>query len=443
MCIDVPTGVHIETNPIEPLPPPEEDPFIMCHRLTDGKILCGNETYTLVIPEHVMPLAEKLIFIGISIGLVLVAGLMSGLTLGLMSLDRMNLQILIQSGTPHQKKHAGRILPLLDYHHWLLVTLLLCNSAAMEALPIFLDKLVSEYIAIAISVTAVLLFGEIIPQAICIRFGMAVGSKTAWVVRILMWLTAPISWPLGKILDTMFGCEPAQKYQRHELRELVNMHAFEEGPLSAEECNVIMGAIDLKGKTVIDCMTPIDKVYMIDCDATINRQLIDQLNADGHSRVPVYQGNRDCLVGLLLVKKLVGVDTEKGITVHQLMREKAPMVFEDKPLYEQLQDFQTGRSHMAVVWNPKTEKVSGIITLEDLIEELLQTEIEDEADVRRNSPFKTPLLSRKKEGKDRRLAFLSMSAMINSPIMPRNSPLVKSLSRERRNQQDTDMERKM
>lgn len=87
-------------------------------------------------------------------------GLMSGLTLGLMSLDRMNLQILIQSGTPHQKKHAGRILPLLDYHHWLLVTLLLCNSAAMEALPIFLDKLVSEYIAIAISVTAVLLFGE-------------------------------------------------------------------------------------------------------------------------------------------------------------------------------------------------------------------------------------------------------------------------------------------
>jgi len=229
---------------------------------------------------------------------------MSGLTLGLMSLDRMDLEILMQSGTDRQKKHAGRILPLLDYHHWLLVTLLLCNSAAMEALPLFLDKLVSEYIAIIISVTAVLLFGEIIPQSICCRFGMAVGSKTAWLVRVLMWLTLPISWPIGKVLDLMFGSEAAQKYQRHELKELVNQHGLlNEGPLTADECSVIMGAIDLQTKTVSDCMTPIGGVFMVDVQDVIDKNFIDKVNLDGHSRVPVFQGNRNHVVGLLYVKK--------------------------------------------------------------------------------------------------------------------------------------------
>ena len=59
------------------------------------------------------------------------------------------------------------MLPILQKHHLLLVTLLLCNAAAMEALPIFLDAIVPSVLAIVISVTAVLFFGEIIPQAVC------------------------------------------------------------------------------------------------------------------------------------------------------------------------------------------------------------------------------------------------------------------------------------
>jgi len=58
-------------------------------------------------------------------------------------------------------------LPILENHHWLLVTLLLCNAAAMEALPLFLDKMMPGYLAIIVSVTAVLFFGEVIPQALC------------------------------------------------------------------------------------------------------------------------------------------------------------------------------------------------------------------------------------------------------------------------------------
>ena len=104
---------------------------------------------------------------------------MSGLTMGLMSIDLMNLQILANGGTKSQRTYgtsvtiypqigrfipplfvAKRIMPLVKRHHLLLVTLLICNAAAMEALPIFLDRLVGPIIAIIVSVTCILFVGE-------------------------------------------------------------------------------------------------------------------------------------------------------------------------------------------------------------------------------------------------------------------------------------------
>ena len=87
-------------------------------------------------------------------------GLMSGLTIGLLSLDILSLEVLKKSGKPKQKRYAGRILNLVKRHHLLLVTLLLANAIAVESMPIFLDKITNEIVAILVSVTAVLLFGE-------------------------------------------------------------------------------------------------------------------------------------------------------------------------------------------------------------------------------------------------------------------------------------------
>uniref|UniRef100_A0A804M1H7 CNNM transmembrane domain-containing protein n=1 Tax=Zea mays TaxID=4577 RepID=A0A804M1H7_MAIZE len=94
----------------------------------------------------------------IIIVLVLFAGLMSGLTLGLMSLSLVDLEVLAKSGTEQDRKHAAKILPVVKNQHLLLCTLLICNAAAMEALPIFLDSLVTAWGAILISVTLILLF---------------------------------------------------------------------------------------------------------------------------------------------------------------------------------------------------------------------------------------------------------------------------------------------
>jgi metal transporter CNNM len=92
---------------------------------------------------------------------------MSGLTVGYLSVDKLDIELKLRTGTPTEQKHAKRVLNVIKHHHMLLVTLLISNAAAMEALPIFLDDIVPSYLAVIISVSAVLFFGEIIPQALC------------------------------------------------------------------------------------------------------------------------------------------------------------------------------------------------------------------------------------------------------------------------------------
>jgi metal transporter CNNM len=76
----------------------------------------------------------------------------------------MEMTIKARSGTPSEQKYAAKVLPVISQHHLLLVTLMLWNACATEALPIFLNKLVPEYVAIIVSVTLVLFVGEIIPS---------------------------------------------------------------------------------------------------------------------------------------------------------------------------------------------------------------------------------------------------------------------------------------
>lgn len=130
--------------------------------------------------------------------LVLFAGMMSGLTLGLMSMSLVDLEVLAKSGTPNDRKHATKILPVVKRQHLLLCTLLICNAAAMETLPMFLDSLVPAWGAILISVTLILLFGEIIPQAFCSRYGLAIGAMLAPVVQVLVVICFPIAYPISK-----------------------------------------------------------------------------------------------------------------------------------------------------------------------------------------------------------------------------------------------------
>ncbi|KAF5960014.1 hypothetical protein HYC85_001223 [Camellia sinensis] len=145
-----------------------------------------------------VPCCETMFWVYLLISVVLVAfaGLMSGLTLGLMSLSLVDLEVLTKAGQPQDRKNAEKILPIVKNQHLLLCTLLICNAMAMEALPIFLDALLPAWGAILISVSLILAFGEIIPQAVCSRYGLGVGAKLSVVVQLLVIVIFPIAYPI-------------------------------------------------------------------------------------------------------------------------------------------------------------------------------------------------------------------------------------------------------
>lgn len=335
------------------------------------------------------------IYGGVCAFLVLFAGLMSGLTLGLMSLSLVDLEILKRSGSHSEQKQAAAILPVVQKQHQLLVTLLLCNAASMEALPIYLDKLFNQYVAIILSVTLVLAFGEVIPQAICTRYGLAVGANFVWLVRILMILSYPIAYPIGKILDCLLGHNEAL-FRRAQLKALVNIHSQEAGKggeLTHDETTIISGALDLTEKTAEEAMTPIESTFSLDVNSKLDWEAMGKILARGHSRVPVYSGNPKNIIGLLLVKTLLTVRPETETPVSAVSIRKIPRVPGDMPLYDILNEFQKGHSHMAAVVKAKSKSFSNL-TITD-------TEKSGQKKVTgANGDLTAPLLSKKNENSE-------------------------------------------
>ncbi|RID51188.1 hypothetical protein BRARA_H01872 [Brassica rapa] len=329
------------------------------------------------------------IYAGVSCFLVLFAGIMSGLTLGLMSLSLVDLEILQRSGSPKEKKQSAAILPVVQKQHQLLVTLLLFNALAMEGLPIYLDKIFNEYVAIILSVTFVLFVGEVIPQAICSRYGLAVGANLVWLVRILMILSYPISFPVAKMLDCVLG-HGDPLFRRAQLKALVSIHgeaAGKGGELTHDETTIISGALDLTAKTAREAMTPIESIFSLDMNSKLDWEAMDKIQTRGHSRIPVYSDNPKNVVGLLLVKSLLTVRPESDTLVSTVGIRHIPRVPADMPLYDILNEFQKGSSHMAAVVKVNVKRKGSLSTL-----------LEEESTS--DSKLTTPLLLKREGNQD-------------------------------------------
>ncbi|CAJ1380760.1 unnamed protein product [Effrenium voratum] len=169
---------------------------------------------------------------------ILMAALAAGLTMGLVSLEPVELHIIEaarledcssnkeQARLQKQKDAAKLILPLLKDHHLLLVTLLLLNALANEALPIFLDDLLSPFFAVLLSVTFVLVCGEILPSAIFT--GPWQLTASAWfipVVKFLLGAMYCIAKPIAKILDKALTHSREERFSRPEIRAVLRLHS--------------------------------------------------------------------------------------------------------------------------------------------------------------------------------------------------------------------------
>ncbi|KAK7076206.1 Metal transporter cnnm2 [Halocaridina rubra] len=349
----------------------------------------GNQPWlTLKSYPLLLPVWLQACFIVI---LLCLSGIFSGLNLGLMALDKTELSILANAGSDSDQRYAKAIQPVRAHGNYLLCTLLLGNVLVNSTLTILLDGLSTGLIAVIGSTIGIVLFGEIFPQAVCSRHGLAVGAHTVWLVRIFMVLTGPMSWPISKILDLILGEEIGNMYNRDRLKELILL-THGKTDIRTEEKDVICAALEFHKKTVSEIMTKIGDIYMLNIEASLDFNTIHEMMQHGYSRIPVYDGQRTNIVSVLFIKDLAFIDPDDNIplkTLCQFYQNPLQMVPEDTPLDSMLKDFKEGiRGHMAFVYKVNISsgghtyhEVVGLVTLEDVIEELIQAEIVDETDV--------------------------------------------------------------
>ena len=317
-------------------------------------------------------------FIGFSI-LACFAGAMSGLTVGYLSIDMLILEIKLDSGTEQEKIYANKIKKVINDHHWILVTLLLCNAFACEAMPILLDKLVNEVMAIVISVTVLLFVGEIVPQALCTGPNqMKIAAFLAPFTYSLMIITYPLSYPIAKFMDCVVGLHGKTRFCNSDLKSVIELHVKEyKGNLNAQQMGYFTGFLDIMNKKVGELMLPIEKVFKLSYEYKIDKVNVDKLINSGYSRIPIYENDTSNLIGILRLKDLVGIDLLRPSILSELdiKLNDAVHVTENTFFLDLFEKFKDGKSRMAFVHKElKDEKLLPDNEIEDEKENHLENE---------------------------------------------------------------------
>lgn len=279
--------------------------------------------------------------------LLVLSGMFSGLNLGLMALDPMELRIVQSCGTEKEKKYARKIEPIRRKGNYLLCSLLLGNVLVNTTLTILLDDLIGSGLgAVVASTIGIVIFGEIVPQALCSRHGLAVGANTILLTKFFMLLTFPLSYPISKLLDCVLGQEIGTVYNREKLVEMLKV-TEPYNDLVKEELNMIQGALELRTKTVEDIMTPLSNCFMINSDAVLDFNTMSEIMESGYTRIPVYEDERTNIVDILFVKDLAFVDPDDCTTLKTITKfynHPVHFVFHDTKLDSMLEEFKKGQS---------------------------------------------------------------------------------------------------
>ena len=307
--------------------------------------------------------------------LVLFSGLFSGLTLGLLSLSKDVLKRKISLGD----KMAKKVYAVRKRGNLLLCTLLLGNVAVNSILAIFLGDITSGVMAAFMATGLIVIFGEIIPQASFSKYAMWIGSKTAWLVKIFIFILFPICWPLAWVLDKFLGEEMPTIYSRGELIKIVEeQQGFGASDVDEDEERIVRGALSYSNKTAEEIMTPRTVVFALDVNSILDDELLNKVKEEGFTRIPVYKSTIDNAVGILYAKDLINIKPKTKI-IDIYKKEKALTISSQIKLDELLNMFIKSKTHIAFV-KGKYKGLSGVVTLEDVIEEILRREIVDETD---------------------------------------------------------------
>lgn len=348
-----------------------------CHQLHDAGFYTSNVTGALCM--------------------VMLVALISGLFLGLLTLDVMDLQIIVRASPDEQEKlYAANILPVVKDRHRLLVTLLIVNALSYESLPLFLDQLVPSWVAVLMSTTLILVFGEILPSGIFMGPNqLYLGSLFLPAAKFFLWVLYPVAIPLARWLDHLTesnqeATENDEEYNRGELSALVQIQherrmklrtnknvmrtnyynattnntwsdlkheiieSAEESaveqlhpPLHQREVDMVQGALKMKTQTSMDVYTPYRNVYAVPDNLILDKATITEIYSHGYSRVPVYRYNpkdpddTTAILGFLITRQLMLIDWDDQRTLSTLPLQRPVCVSPKTNLVQLFEILQT------------------------------------------------------------------------------------------------------
>ncbi len=324
---------------------------------------------------------------------VLVASLASGTETAMTSVGRLRVRHLVEEGS----KAAAVLERLQQDPNRFLSTVLVVNTVALilasfattllsvQFVPRWLGFWGDLLVSLTLSVF-LLIFAEVTPKTLAIRRAERLALMAAGPVETLSNFLRPVLWFITLVSRAITGGRAARAPYLTEEELMTLLHVSEEqGVIEEEEREMIHGIIQIGDKAVREVMVPRTDITAIPRDAQLD-EIIRVFREYRHTRMPVYDGDLDHIVGLVNVKDLllVVVDNPSGFRLEQVIR---PIRYTpaSKKVDELLHQMQTEKVHMMIVLD-EYGGTAGLVTLEDLLEEIVG-EIRDEYDSAEEDPM--------------------------------------------------------
>ena len=321
----------------------------------------------------------------------------SGSEIALSSIDKLTLKRLIKE----DKKRGRRIEYLLMHPSRWLITILIGNNLVNVAAASLATLLVMGIVqgapgrAVAI-VTGVmtfilLVFGEITPKRYCQQHAEIIVPKIAGPVLLLCRVFGPLAGGLNLLTQGILKVAQNKEVKRSWLITEKEIHALidigqEEGALEEREEKLVHGALEFDETQAREIMIPRTKMVCIEEEAKIST-LVDLIKGVGYSRIPVYKGKIDSMVGVAYAKDILSLipRVNENLRVKQIMRPALFVPYTTR-LSEVFRKMQREKTHLAIIVD-EYGGVAGMLTIEDLLEEIVG-EIQDEHDLEKEQKIK-------------------------------------------------------
>lgn len=331
---------------------------------------------------------------GILAAMLILSAFFSGSETALMTLNRYRLKHLVKL------KHSGasKAQKLLQRPERLLCLVLLCNTfvnnfassiATVIAIKLYANEESSVAIAAVILTIVMLVGSEVTPKTIAALKPEPLAFPAAWVYTPLLKILYPVVWFVNLFVNLLLRVVGVDVKKNHHdalnKDELKSIISDAESLMPARYQKMLMGILELESATVEDIMTPRNEIIGIDLESPIE-EIISQIKTSPHTRLPVYKTSIDRIIGFIHLRKILVLLNQEDFDKQSIINclDKPSFIPESTPVHNQMHRFKHEKIRIGLVVDEYGD-VQGLVTLDDLLQEIVGELITDDVAVRAQS----------------------------------------------------------